>query len=266
MLDAIEFCIGARRNLQFTDADFHCLNVDKPIKITVTLGELDDTLKGIEAYGLYIQSFDPATGVIEDEPENQKETVLSVQLTVASDLEPVWSLVSERAQAQGQSRNLNWADRVRLSPTRIGVFADYHLAWSRRSVLNRISDERTDASAALAKAAREAREAFGDDAQHQLANTLQIVEHTANDLGIEVGTNIRAMLDAHSVSFSGGAIALHSENGVPLRGLGTGSARLLIAGLQRKVAAYSTILLIDETEHGLEPHRIIWFLSQRAVL
>jgi hypothetical protein len=113
----------------------------------------------------------------------------------------------------------------------------------------------------LAKAAREAREAFGDDAQHQLANTLQIVEHTANDLGIEVGTNIRAMLDAHSVSFSGGAIAPHSENGVPLRGLGTGSARLLIAGLQRKAAAYSTILLIDETEHGLEPHRIIWFLA-----
>ena len=261
MLDAIEFCIGARRNLQFTDADFHCLDVDKPIKITVTLGELDDTLKGIEACGLYIQSFDPTTGAIEDEPENQKETVLSVQLTVASDLEPVWSLVSERAEAQGQSRNLNWADRVRLSPTRIGVFADYHLAWSRGSVLNRISDERADASAALAKAAREAREAFGDDAQDQLASTLQIVEHTANDLGIEVGTKIRAMLDAHSVSFSGGTIALHSENGVPLRGLGTGSARLLIAGLQRKAAADSTILLIDETEHGLEPHRIIRFLA-----
>jgi putative ATP-dependent endonuclease of OLD family len=260
ILDAIEFCIGARRNLQFTDADFHRLNIDRPIEITVTVGELSDSLKNIEAYGLYVRSFEAATGEIEDEPEHQHETVLSVRLTVSSDLEPVWTLVSERAEAQGQSRSLNWSDRVRLAPTRIGVFSDYHLGWSRGSVLNRLSEERADASAALAKAARQAREAFGDDAQNQLANTLDIVEATATDLGIEVGENIRAMLDAHSVSFSGGTISLHSEDGVPLRGLGTGSARLLIAGLQRKAAAESTILLIDETEHGLEPHRIVRFL------
>jgi len=48
---------------------------------------------------------------------------------------------------------------------------------------------------------------------------------------------------------------------VPLRGLGAGSTRLLIAGLQRKAAAQSTIILIDELEHGLEPHRIIGFLG-----
>lgn len=69
------------------------------------------------------------------------------------------------------------------------------------------------------------------------------------------------MLDAHSVSFTGGTISLHDESGVPLRGLGIGSTRLLIAGLQRKAAAESTILLMDETEHGLEPHRIIRLLG-----
>jgi putative ATP-dependent endonuclease of OLD family len=31
-----------------------------------------------------------------------------------------------------------------------------------------------------------------------------------------------------------------------LRGLGTGSTRLLIAGLQRKAAARATIILMDE--------------------
>jgi len=40
-----------------------------------------------------------------------------------------------------------------------------------------------------------------------------------------------------------------------------GSTRLLLAGLQRKAAAESTILLMDETEHGLEPHRIIRLLG-----
>lgn len=257
ILDAIDLCLGARRSAQFTDADFHLLDVETPISIAVTIGELDDGLKNLDTYGMYVRGFDPKSGKVEDEPEKDAETVLTLKLTVASDLEPVWTLVSERAEAQGLSRNLNWADRVRLAPTRIGVMADYHLGWRRGSVLNRVSEERADASAALAKAARDARTAFGDQAQAQLGATLGIVATTAKELGIPVGDNIKAMLDAHSVSFSGGTISLHDEGGVPLRGLGIGSTRLLIAGLQRKAAAQSTVILIDELEHGLEPHRII---------
>ena len=90
---------------------------------------------------------------------------------------------------------------------------------------------------------------------------MDIVAATAKELGIPVGSDIRAMLDAHAVSFTGGTISLHDEDGVPLRGLGIGSTRLLIAGLQRKAAAESTILLMDEAEYGLEPHRIIRLLG-----
>jgi putative ATP-dependent endonuclease of OLD family len=254
-------CMGARRSVQFTDADFHLLNFEVPIIITVTVGELDDDLKNLDNYGMYLRGFDSASGTVEDEPEKDAETVLTVKLTVASDLEPTWTLVSERAEAQGQARNLGWADRVRLAPTRIGVMADYHLGWRRGSVLNRVSEERADASAALVKAARDARSAFGDQAQSQLGETLGIVATTANELGIPIGENIKAMLDAHSVSFNGGTISLHDDAGVPLRGLGTGSTRLLIAGLQRKAAAQASILMIDELEHGLEPHRIIRLLG-----
>ena len=122
-------------------------------------------------------------------------------------------------------------------------------------------EERSDASAALAKAAREARTAFGEEAKEQLAETLKIVAETAKVLGIPVGDEVRAMLDAHSVSFSGGTISLHDEDGIPLRGLGLGSARLLIAGLQRCASERSSIILIDELEYGLEPHRIIRLLD-----
>ena len=59
------------------------------------------------------------------------------------------------------------------------------------------------------------------------------------------------------MSVSGGTISLHDQNGVPLRELGLGSARLLIAGLQRKASVNSPIALVDELEYGLEPHRII---------
>lgn len=261
ILDAIDFCLGVRRNTQFTDADFHMLNVDIPITVTITIGELDDDLKSFDTHGMYVRGFHAETKKLEDEPEKTAETVLTVKLTVASDLEPSWTLVSERAEAQGLTQNLSWSDRVRLAPTRIGVMADHHLGWRRGSVLNRVSGERADASAALAKAARDARAAFGDQVQGQLGETLGIVAATAKELGIPIGENIKAMLDAHSVSFSGGTISLHDEDGVPLRGLGIGSTRLLIAGLQRKAAAQSSIIMIDELEHGLEPHRIIRLLG-----
>jgi putative ATP-dependent endonuclease of the OLD family len=168
VLDAIDVCLGARRTIQLTDADFHSLDVDSPIAITLTIGDLDDALKNIETYGLFLRGFDASNGNVEDEPEKDLETVLTLQLTVASDLEPTWTLVSDRAKAQNATRNLTWGDRIRLAPTRIGVLTDFNLGWRRGSVLNRLTDEKADASAALAKAARDARDAFGDDAEKQL--------------------------------------------------------------------------------------------------
>lgn len=261
VLDAIDLCLGARRNIQFTDADFHNLDITEPINITLTIGALEDALKNIDTYGLFLRGFDSTNGMVEDEPEKELEPVLCLNLTVGSDLEPAWSLISDRALAQNVMRNLTWADRVRLAPTRIGALTDFNLGWRRGSVLNRLTDEKADASAALAKAARDARSAFGDDAEKQLGETLRLVGEAAAELGIDVGDKVRALLDAHSVSFGGGTISLHDEDGVPLRGLGIGSTRLLIAGLQRKAATQSSILLVDELEHGLEPHRIIRFLG-----
>lgn len=261
ILDAIALCLGARRNVQLTDSDFHDLDVTTPISISITIGELDDDLKKLDIYGLFLRSFDASTGKIEDEPEKDGETALTVALTVRSDLEPNWSLYSLRAADQGQTRDLSWSDRLRLSPSRIGVMADYNLGWRRGSVLNRLSEQRADASAALAQVARDARIAFGTHAESQLSETLAIVAGTAKELGIPVGDYVKAMLDAASVSFSGGTICLHDDDGVPLSGLGLGSTRLLIAGLQRKAAAQSSVLLIDEIEQGLEPHRIIRLLN-----
>jgi putative ATP-dependent endonuclease of OLD family len=261
VLDAIDLCLGARRSLQLTDADFYNLDVGTPVSITVTIGELDDSLKNMESYGNFLRGCNAKTRTIEDEPDKDCETVLTLRLTVAGDLEPVWTLVSDRAAAQSQTRNLNWTDRLRLSPTRIGALNDYNLAWRRGSVLNRLSEEKADTSAALAKAAREARSAFGDQADAQLGETLCIVAAAAKELGIPVGDKLKAMLDAHSVSFGGGTVSLHDEDGIPLRSLGLGSIRLLIAGLQRKAAKEATVVLIDELEHGLEPHRIIRLLG-----
>ena len=219
ILDAIDLCIGARRSLPFSDADFHNLDIEQPISIAVTLGALPDALRSMESYGQYLRGYDASTGTLEDEPGAAIETVLTLLLTVSSDLEPAWTLASRRAEALGLTRNLAWADRVQLAPVRIGGSSDLNLGWRRGSVLNRLTDEKADASAVLINAAREARAAFGDQAETQaLTATLGLVSKVAADLGIQLEDGIvRALLDAQSVSFQGGTVSLHDKQGVPLR-------------------------------------------------
>lgn len=261
ILDAIDLCLGARRNVAFGDTDFHSLDVNQAIRIEATLGALPDALLNLDAYGEHLRGFDPATGAVEDEPRTGLETVITLRLLVNADLEGHWTLYSERAEAQGLERWLSWKDRVLLSPARIGSYANSNLSWTRGSVLNRLTEERIDLGAELAGAARDARTKFGDQASAQLAQTLQVVTETAKDLGVPIGKMATALLDAHSVSIGDGAISLHSESGIPLRSLGTGSARLLVAGLQRRAADTATIALVDEVEHGLEPHRLARLLD-----
>src|SRR5690606_22013565 len=69
------------------------------------------------------------------------------------------------------------------------------------------------------------------------------------------------LLDVNSVSLSHGAISLHNSDNTPLRQLGTGSARLLVSGLQ-KSASTSNIFIVDEAEYGLEPYRISRLLNE----
>lgn len=176
-------------------------------------------------------------------------------------MEPVWTLASDRAAAQNLARNLAWADRVRLAPTRIGSSGDLNLGWRRGSVLNRLTDEKADKSATLVKTARDARAAFGDRAEARLIETLNLVGRIAADLGIPVAGGARALLDTASVSFSGGTVSLHDGRGVPLCAMGVGSARLLVAGLQRAAAPRTGIALVDELGYGLEPHRVIRLLG-----
>jgi putative ATP-dependent endonuclease of OLD family len=256
ILDAIDLCMGLRRGVQLSDADFFQLSIDEPIRIALTLGELDDSLKNLDAYGLYLRGFDSSTGETVPEPEVDCETVLTLELVVQKDLEPIWGLFSERAAAQNLSRTLSWTERTRLACSRLGAFGDYDLSWRRGSVLNRVSEERAEATGELASVARTARKAFGDTAKSQVEGTLEIVKQAASDLGISVG-EVTALLDSQSISLSGATISLHDGDGVPLRALGLGSTRLLITGLQRKAAGKSSIVLVDEIEHGLEPHRIM---------
>lgn len=258
ILEAIELGLGSKRNYQFSDADFHLLNVESPIVIDITIGDLEDSLKKLDSHGLYLRGFNDSTKTLEDEPSHGLDVVLTIRLTVNNDLEPIWTLYSERGE-QSSPRQLNWSDRQTISPARIGNHMSHDLSWRKGSILNKISDEKATTSSSFAQANREARSAFGKEANEQLKNAREIVTATAKELGVSIGKEVQALLDLDSFSMNGGSISLHNESGVPLKNLGIGSTRMLIAGLQRK-ALSNNIILVDELEHGLEPHRIIRFL------
>ncbi|KGB55950.1 recombination protein F [Sphingopyxis sp. LC81] len=259
ILDAIELALGSRQSFTFSDADFHRCNISEPIIIDITLGGLDDELINLEAYGHFLRGWDSLTGNIENEPAMHLETVLTLRLTVRDDLEPQWLLHSEGAGAEGRERNLQWKHRQKVAPVRLGTVAAHHMALGPRSILGKLSADATQASAALAGASRQARQAFADRGCEGVEPILEASKRIADNMGIRV-EEVRALLDVRGVTLSGGAIALHDEDHVPMKSLGSGSMRLLVAGLQKEVGQ-SSIFIIDELEFGLEPYRIVRLLD-----
>jgi len=55
VLDAIDLCLGARRNIQISDADFFGLDIMNSISITLTLGNLDDSMTTLESFGAFLR-------------------------------------------------------------------------------------------------------------------------------------------------------------------------------------------------------------------
>lgn len=203
ILDAIELTLGTRQSIVFTDADFHRCLVDEPIVIDVTLGTLPEELRNLEAYGHFLRGWDPQTGAIHNETYAALETVLTVRLIVRDDLEPQWLLFSEGPSAEGRERNLQWKHRQLVAPTRLGTVASHHMALGPRSVLGKLSPDKTQASAALAAASRQARQAFAEQGCDGVDEVLATSRTIANNMGIPV-EQVNALLDVKGVTFSGG--------------------------------------------------------------
>lgn len=260
ILDIIDIALGLRRNITFSDSDFFQSNTSEPIEIWVTVGELPDELKTLDTYGQFLRGFDQASKTIYDEPVVGSETVLTIKVTVPSDLDADWSLYSERAEQNGNERRLAWRHRELLTAARLGATSQYHLSWGNRSILNKFSEQSLDVSSVFADISRKARIAFSEQQPLSVASVLTSVKAIADSLGVQLGA-LKAQLDTKGISLSAGAISLHDEDDTPLRQLGTGSTRLLISGLH-KSASDAGILIVDEAEYGLEPYRISRLLNE----
>ena len=261
VLDAIELALNPRGYTFADDSDFYNLDVEKPVTITVSIGALPGEFLAENKYGLHLRGWDNETAKLHDEPAEGLEYILSIRVVIDKSLEARWSLYNERiAQAEGDPPMIRYKDMQTLATTRLGPYAERHLGWGRQSVLTRLDDTGENASLRLAEASRAARQAFKAGDREIFQATAGKAEELGRKFSVPVREAYSADLDVQSVSINTGGIALH-DGKLPLRRLGTGSSRLLISALQHDVASDSHIALIDEVEHGLEPHRIARLLQ-----
>ncbi len=256
VLDAVEAVLSSRW-FSFSESDFLCANTANGIVIEATVGELSQPLKSDERVGLYIRGWTPE-GDLRDEPEDGDEAVLTVRLTVDATLEPTWELICDRMD---EPRTLSNRDRVLFGLVRLAGEDARHLAWGQGSVLSRLTGDKEQAAARLAEAYKAARDSAKLDEIESLATVAKAAEKFAKGLGAYVEVGYAPGLELGRSGLSSGSIALHDQ-GVPLRLAGLGTRRLATLAIQKSAISEGAILLVDEIEHGLEPHRIIGAIAQ----
>ncbi|MGT2476501.1 ATP-dependent nuclease [Paraburkholderia terrae] len=256
VLDAIEAALSSRW-LSFTEADFIGGDTTKTIAIEVTVGELSRALKSDERFGLYIRGWS-AEGAIRDEADDGDEPVLTVRLTVDATLEPAWEVCCERIE---DARTLSNRDRALFGLVRLAGEDARHLAWGQGSVLSRLTGDNEEASARLAQAYKAARDSAGLHEIEALMEAATAAEGFAKGMGAYVEGAYAPGLELGRGGLSTGSIALH-DLGIPLRMAGLGTRRLATLAIQKSAVSEGAIVLVDEIEHGLEPHRIMGAISQ----
>jgi len=250
ILNAIDMALAPRWNIIFSDYDFHKANTGQPIIIEVTVGELPEELIKQDKFGLYLKGYCNKEKEIHDDPLDEDEQVLTIQLQVDQSLEPQWTVIKN---SNPEPKPIFWRNRELLGVAVLGDDVERDLTWSRGSALARLTEISSSAQV-IAVANREACKAV---AGMDLAEWKKIADRAhklAKEFGVPV-SQLNPGLDVKAIRFGQGILALY-DNEVPLHMFGLGSKRLAALAIQEAAVGKSSIILIDEIEHGLEPHRI----------
>lgn len=251
VLDAIEAALSSRW-YTFGEADFRDCDTSRSIKIEVTVSELSKALLSDEKFGLYIRGLGP-DGTLRDEPEDGDEPVLTVRLSVDATMEPVWEAVNDRTPFP---RTMSNRDRALFRVVRLTGDDARHLTWGQGSILSRLTESGEEAAQQLAEAYRVAKASTRLDEIESLVKVAEEAQARATEIGAIVADEYLPGLELQKGGFSSGSIALH-DGAVPLRLAGTGTRRLATLAIQRAAVEEGAIILVDEIEQGLEPHRIL---------
>jgi len=256
VLDAIEIGLNPRYGYTGSDPDlFGCAPTSKPA-ILLTLVDLPKELILEHKYGLYLRGWSEAAKKINDEKAEGDIPALTVKASLDPEtLEWSWEVFNERLE--GEPPRLGFKDAKLIAPNRLGEYADRHLTWSRNSFLGRL-EKGPNASELLASSVRQAKASFAAGDRTSFDDVVKLMEKVGADFLVPKTHGYEAQLDIHSGMLASGAVSLH-DGSMPLRTLGSGSSRLMVAGVQNS-GPTQNITLVDEIELGLEPHRIMRLL------
>lgn len=254
VLEAIRCAFSPQWNHAFNDSDFCQCNTDNPIQIEVVIGELLPEFCAEQKYGAHLRGWNKDQFKLNDEPEDGDESVLSIRLVVAKDLEPKWKVVTDR---NPDGVDFKATDRAKVGVGLIGSYSEKQLTWAAGTALAKIT-ESANLNESLVEATRAARSSLDGQRAQVLKNfdaAAAKSEQVAKNLGVPIGREYKAHLDLNSISIRMGGLTLH-DGDIPLRQLGLGSKRMLLCGIQQESLEDQHITLFDEVEYGLEPHRI----------
>lgn len=262
ILTALDYTLSPRTSLTLDDSDFFDQQTEEQIIIQVTLHEWDETQPVIQSLFQERKFAQYKCGLGQNgpvpEPAKDAPVALSVSLRVDKNLEPKWSVIKGRDEAEDQDRRPIYAtDRAMLGLSRLDLFSNYHFTWGRNTILTRLSTEADgNLNAVLSELAREMRQT--NISSYASIAECQTVADSIRTEACDTGVVLKALspkVDIQRQSVGSGALSLHEDN-VPLRNKGSGSKRLIGAAMQMKLYGGKNVSLIDEIEMGLEPHRI----------
>ncbi|WP_338890510.1 ATP-dependent nuclease [Rhodococcus sovatensis] len=252
ILDALTVLFHPNWMLSLSDNDFYqgdpAIN---PIRITATVAHPPLDLTTDKTFFGYLRGIDDANRKIVDEPDDHIPA-LTCELTVGSDFEPHWKVVCDR---HPEGKPLSATNRLKFGVRRIDA-SDHHLKWVRNSALHQLSDDADGQSTdtVLREVSRGAR-AAARETLSPFNSALAAISTEAHTLrAASDKSTFSAELDADLTALTRGSISLHMDDR-PVSRTGLGSRRLVTVGVQSLAQAGAHVLLIDELEAGLEPHR-----------
>jgi len=257
ILTAIERGLSDRWNITFTDTDFYNGGIDEPIRIRIAVSDLPTDLLALDELGLHLAGIDNEGNWSHDPSEGDEDCII-VELQVDADLEPQWTAYRPDAEGDEEPHVLKARHRARFGAFRVDERIDTHLRWSRMSALGKLTEKKDATKKTLTLANRAAREAVAKAVPGELQTLANEVAAAVRTIGSAEFDDLKPGLDM-SLTNAQGNLALF-DGDVPLTNFGLGTRRLAGAAAQQLAHEDSTILLVDEVEYGLEPHRLMHLL------
>lgn len=262
ILDAIEYVLSPNWFIPIDDSDFTDCDTKENIEIIATVGPIPDEFMSDSKYGQYLRKWNSVEKKLFDDDlaEFKKDDcciyVLSVKIIIDKNLAPEWFVITN---AHPDGVHIPYKDRQKINVSRIGENIDNELAWTRGSSLLRLSQDKNEMDKILLDANRKWKNMLSPEVFKSLEDSINLAKTTGQMYGIKTD-DFRANIDPKVLKGSSSTLSLH-DNKIPFRRMGIGTRRLMAIGLQLKcIEDKGGILLIDDIEHALEPHRLKYLL------